>query len=209
MKVKFSEAGGCGTEKRDLKGYSTPKRSFCHYSLYPHVIPIQFKIKTRRLVMFPLTAKQITLSSTVAKRAQRAENREKHLQIKKTAFVNLTTHTLQMLTTQPKKEPRCKANVFSCVVSICSVFLYVFVLWAFAVCFFICLCCEHLHHLLSNWWRWFLDFFYLHVFSEAAACWALSATIVKAQKSMKDIVYAFSAGWYSPKWRYGDATVSN
>ncbi len=105
-------------------------------------------------------------------------------------------HTrLQMLTTQPKKNRAAKQ-------------MYLVVLWAFAVCFFMCLCCEDLHHLRSNW-RWFLDFFYLHVFSEAAARWALSATVVKAQKSMKDIVCAFSAGWYSPKWRYGDATVPN
>ncbi len=33
---------------------------------------------------------------------------------------------------------------FGCVVSICSVFLYLFVLWAFVVCVFIWLCCEHL-----------------------------------------------------------------
>ncbi len=75
-------------------------------------------------------------------------------------------------------------------------------LWAFAACCehlqrvaccFICLCCEHLQCVslfvcvgsicticcqndedvfLICWW-----FFYLHVFSEVAACWALSATV--------------------------------
>ncbi len=48
-------------------------------------------------------------------------------------FINLITHTLQMLKTQPNKELRNKYNsLFGCVVSICSVFLYLFVLWAFA-----------------------------------------------------------------------------
>ncbi len=45
------------------------------------------------------------------------------------------------------------------------------------ITFFICLCFEHLQHLLSNWWRCFLDLlvlFYLHVFSEVTARWALS-----------------------------------
>ncbi len=67
-------------------------------------------------------------------------------------------------------------SLFGCVVSICSAFLYLVVLWVFAVRFFIWLCCEHLQHLLSNWWRCFLD---LHVFSEVAAHWALSATVKK------------------------------
>ncbi len=39
---------------------------------------------------------------------------------------------------------------------------------------FICLCCEHLQHLLSNWWRGFLDLLVLFLF---AARWALSVTI--------------------------------
>ncbi len=80
----------------------------------------------------------------------------------------MTTHTLQMLTTQPKKKRAANKFKFGCVVSICSVFLYLFVLWAFAPStvkmmknvFFICWC-----------------FFYLHVFSEVAARWALSATV--------------------------------
>ncbi len=57
---------------------------------------------------------------------------------------------------------------------ICSAFPYLVVLWVFAVHFFIWLCCEHLQHLLSNWWRCFLDLLELFLF---AARWALSATV--------------------------------
>ncbi len=70
--------------------------------------------------------KQLFLQSTRFKCSQHNQKRnalkieKKRLQIKKTTFVNLTTHTLQMLTTQ------------RCVVCIFSVFLYLFVLWAFA-----------------------------------------------------------------------------
>ncbi len=169
----------------------------------------------------------------------------------------MTTHALQMLTTQPNKETHCKnsqhnqtkkraanqlfiwlccehlqcVSLFGCVVSICSAFLYLVVLWAFAVRFFIWLCCEHLQcvslfgcvvsicsvflYLVVLWAfavRFFIwlccehlqcvslfgcvvsicstccetdedvflicwCFFYLHVFSEVAARWALSATV--------------------------------
>ena len=65
--------------------------------------------------------------------------------------------------------------------SICSSFLYLFVLWVFAACFCISLCCEYLQHVccqtdedvfLICW-----CFFYLNVFCEVAARWALSATV--------------------------------
>ncbi len=46
-------------------------------------------------------------------------------------------------------------------------------LWAFAACFFICLCCEHLHHLLSKWWKCFLDLLPLFLF--ACVFWSCSA----------------------------------
>ncbi len=39
---------------------------------------------------------------------KRTANRKKRRQIKKTTFVNLTTHTLKILTTQPNKETLCK-----------------------------------------------------------------------------------------------------
>ncbi len=80
--------------------------------------------------------------------------KKKHLQIKKTTVVNLTTHTLQMLTTQLKKK-RAAHQVY---------------VWAFAVCFFICLCCDHL---LSNWWKCFLDLLVLFLF--ACVFWSCSA----------------------------------
>ncbi len=88
----------------------------------------------------------------MAERTQRAANRKNTFN----NFINLTTHALQILTTQPNKETRCKYNsLFGCVVSICS-----------TCCqtdedvFLICRC-----------------FFYLHVFSEVPAHWALSATV--------------------------------
>ncbi len=108
---------------------------------------------------------------------KRAANRKQRLQIKKTTFINLTTHTLLMLTTQPKKKRAANE-------------MYLVVLWAFAVCFSICLCCGHLHHLLSNWWRCFFIcwcFFYLHVFSEVAVRWALSATVEKAALNQHEL----------------------
>ncbi len=37
----------------------------------------------------------------------------------------------------------------------------------------ICLCCEHLHHLLSNWWKCFLDLLVLFLF--ACVFWSCSA----------------------------------
>ncbi len=96
---------------------------------------------------------------TAQPKKKRAANRKKRLQIKKTTFVNLTTHTLQMLTTQPKKKRAANK-------------MYLVVLWAFAVCFFICLCCEHFHHLLSNWWKCFLDLLVLFLF--ACVFWSCS-----------------------------------
>ncbi len=93
---------------------------------------------------------------------------KKHLQIKKTTFGYFTTHMLQMLTTQPKKETRCKkkmiwlcceyllcVSLFVCVVSICTI------------------CCQTAENIFLICWC----FFYLHVFSEVAARWALSATV--------------------------------
>jgi len=75
-------------------------------------------------------------------------------------------------------------SLFGCVVSICSSFLYLFVLLAFAFFAF-----EFLYlvvlwvfgaHVLLNWWRYFLNFLVLFLFAgvfEVAEHWALSATI--------------------------------
>ncbi len=68
---------------------------------------------------------------TTQPKKKRAANRKKHLQIKKTTFVNLTTHKLQMLTTQPKKK-RAANKMYLVVLWAFAVFLYLFVLWAFA-----------------------------------------------------------------------------
>ncbi len=97
-------------------------------------------------------------------------NFRRHMQIEKAPanqennFVNLTKHTLQMLTTQTNKEMHCKCFwFFGCVVSICSAFFYLVVLWAFAA------------HVLSNWRSYFLNlqvFFFLF-----AVRWALLATV--------------------------------
>ncbi len=51
--------------------------------------------------------------------------------------------------------------------------LYLVVLWSFAVRFFIRLCCEHLHSLLSNWRRCFLDLLVLFLFP--CVFWSCSA----------------------------------
>ncbi len=110
----------------------------------------------------------LLLCFTVAERAQRAATSENTCKLRKqlsqkkffskkrnalqieNTFVNLTTHMLQ---TQPKQKRAANK-------------MYLVVLWAFAVCFFICLCCEHLHHLLSKWWKFFFLF--------ACAFWSCS-----------------------------------
>ncbi len=47
---------------------------------------------------------------TTQPKKKRAANRKKHLRIKKTTFVILTMHMLQMLTTQPKKKRAANRN---------------------------------------------------------------------------------------------------
>ncbi len=94
------------------------------------------------------------LNTTVAERAQRAANRKNTCKLRKQLH-QFDNTTLQMLNTTKQRN-------------------------ALQIKLFIWLSCEHLQHLLSNWWRCFLDFlvlFYLHVFSEVAACWDLSATV--------------------------------
>ncbi len=48
----------------------------------------------------------------------------------------------------------------------------------FAVRFFVWLCCEHLHHLLSNWWRCFLDLLVLVKLTKVIflICWRFFST---------------------------------
>ncbi len=89
---------------------------------------------------------------TTTKKRNKLQIEIKWLQIKKNNFVNLTTHALQILTTQPKK----KQNLYLFVMSICSTFCQID-----KDIFLICWC-----------------FFYLHVFSKVAAHWALSAPYI-------------------------------
>ncbi len=97
-----------------------------------------------------------------AANAHNTTKKRNALQIENT-FVNLTTHMLQ---TQPKKKRAANK-------------MYLVVLWAFAVCFFICLCCEHLHHLLSKWWKCFLDLLVLFLFARVFwSCSALSSLCI-------------------------------
>ncbi len=104
---------------------------------------------------------------TVAERAQHAANA--HNTPKKTNALQIEKNTCKLRKhfrhfdnahaakahNTPKKETRCKQNVFVCVVSICTI------------------CCQTDENvfLISGY------FFYLHVFSEVAARWALSATV--------------------------------
>ncbi len=85
---------------------------------------------------------------------------EKRLQIKK------TTSSIWQCT-------RCKCSQHNQTKKRAANKKYLVVLWAFAVGFFICLCCEHFHHLLSNWWRYFLDLLALFLF--ACVFWSCSA----------------------------------
>ncbi len=97
-------------------------------------------------------------ASTVAKRAQCAANRKKnHLQIKKTTS-SIWQHA-RCKCSQHKQIKKHTANkiLFGCVVSICST------------------CCQIDEDVFLICWC----FFYLHVFSEVAARWALSATVCK------------------------------
>ncbi len=126
---------------------------------------------------------------TVAERAQRAATSENTCKLRK--------HLPQFDNAHAANAQKRNALQIKCIwlwaFAACCVLLYLFVLWAFAVCFFICLCWEHLlcvslfvcvgsicticcqtdeDVFLIFWW-----FLYLHVFSEVAAFWALSATV--------------------------------
>ncbi len=113
----------------------------------------------------------------MAERAQCTANRKKTPANYENNFVNFTTHALQMLTTQPNKETHCKYSQHNQTKKrTANKILYLVVLWAFSVQFFIWLCCEHLQHLLSNWWRCFLDLLVLFLFAHVFwSCSALSS----------------------------------
>ncbi len=69
--------------------------------------------------------------------------------------------------------------------------MYLVVLWAFAACFFICLCCEHFHHLLSKWWKCFLDLLVLFLF--ASVFWSCSALSSLDHRTMGILGWASGA----------------
>ncbi len=130
---------------------------------------------------------------TVAERAQRAANRKKNPcklrkplpQFYNAHAANAHNTTKQRNALQIEKKPlqikkttssilqrtRWKCSQHNQTKKRTANNIYLFVLWAFAVCFFICLCCEHLHHLLSNWC--FLDLLVLFLF--ACVFWSCSA----------------------------------
>ncbi len=115
--------------------------------------PLSFPLFNTSLIMWGLYSE----FPTVAERAQRAANRKnackKLHQFDNTHAANAhnttkQTKALQVLTTQPQPQP-------------------------LQIKSFIWLCCEHLQHLLSNWWRCFLDFLVLFLF--ACVFWSCSA----------------------------------
>ncbi len=111
-------------------------------------------------LLYPLSNVKLADSAinTVAERAQRAANRKNTCKLRKHFRQFDNAHAVKAHNTLKKRA----ANK-----------MYVVVLWAFAVCFFICLCCEHLHHLLSKWWKCFLDLLVLFLF--ACVFWSCSA----------------------------------
>ncbi len=104
---------------------------------------------------------------TAQPKKKRTANRKKHLQIKKT-LSSIWQHTCCKCSQHNQKRNALQKNLiwlccehlqcvslFVCVVSICTIYCQ-----NYENVFFICWC-----------------FFYLHVFSEVAARWALSATV--------------------------------
>ncbi len=107
------------------------------------------------------------LKSAVAERAQRAANRKNTCKLRKRLPQFDNTHAANTHNRNSKKRAANKIDLV--------------VLWVFAVCFFICvvsiftICCQTDENVFLICWC----FFYLHVFSEVVARWALSATIKK------------------------------
>ncbi len=125
-------------------------------------------IKKKTSLNFTTHMLQMLITQQKKKCTAHRKNKTNRLQIKKTTFVNLTTHAANAHNTTNKKKRTANK-------------MYLVVLWAFAPptvklmkdVFLIC------------WW-----FFYLHVFSEVAARWVLSAT-----------VYSTIINMYMPVWR--------
>ncbi len=86
--------------------------------------------------------------------SRRAANRKKHLQIKK------TLSSIWQRTCSQHNQKR-NALQIKCIWLCCE----------HLQCFCICLCCEHLHHLLSKWWKCFLNLLFLF----ACVFWSCTA----------------------------------
>ncbi len=131
-------------------------------------------------IVFPGESGLFQQDNAVAESSTRC-NFRKHMQIEKAPanqeniFISLTTHTLQMLTTQPKKETHCKCSQHNQIhfilffwlccehlQRVCcqideSVLLICKCFFLFAARFFFWLCCEHLQRVLSNRRKCFLN----------------------------------------------------
>ncbi len=106
----------------------------------------------------------------MAERAQRAANRKNTCKLRKQLPQFDNTHTVNAHNTSKKKRAANRKNACKLRKHFRQFYN---VLWAFAVCFFICLRCEHLHRLLSNWWKCFLDLLVFFLF--ACVFWSCSA----------------------------------
>ncbi len=104
-------------------------------------------------------------------KAQRATNRKNTCKLRKQLPQFYNAHASN-ITTQPKKKRvanrknACKLRTFvnahavnahNTTKKLCREHLQ--------CVYFIGLCCEHLHHLLSNWWKYFLDLLVLFLFA--------------------------------------------
>ncbi len=103
----------------------------------------------------------------VAERAQRAVNKKNTCKLRND-FLNLTTHNFANAHNTTKKRNALQIKCFwLCCEHLQCVSLFVCVVSIFTIC------CQTDENVFLICWC----FFYLHVFSEVAARWALSATV--------------------------------
>ncbi len=118
--------------------------------------------------------------------------------------ISLTTHTQQMLTTQPNKEmySNCsqRNQINNC---ICSALIFLVALWAFAVHFFIWLCLEHV---LSNWLIWH-NFIFSCVFKNTfeiipTHVWSSESDYNSLREHAWLLINRQCIWWFIPKKKY-------
>ncbi len=139
-------------------------------------------IKMYQVVCFSLSGYK-EMFTMVARRAQRAANRKKHLQIKKTTSPIWQHMRYKSSQHNQRKKKHCKEKKNTCKLrkqlhqldNTCTANAHNTTKQrnVLQIKLFICLCCEHLHHLLSNWWKCFLDLLVLFLF--ACVFWSCSA----------------------------------